>query len=179
MVNIRYKHIWEGLPEPKAAYQNFYNRIATWRFTIEEAAKPWLLDRDRRSPVRIRWDEYPWEKVRFPTFRMRVLEWIAYENAISPQRLNRRKEKKEYRPVVIAKTHAQANAERDNKENHFIRVTMSKEEAKEYHRVYRSMINEIEEEIDQMEDTKGLSEKQQKLEFIKQQYQVFLSFNPI
>ena len=69
--------------------------------------------------------------------------------------------------------------ERYNPENYFIRVTMNAEEAKSYHRTYRSMIAELEDKIYNLEDTSTLAELNKKLEFIKQQYQVFLSFNPI
>lgn len=154
--------------------------MKTWRYTVEDAANPNPIKVNKKSDKKIFYDNYKWFKSDYRTFLSRVRSWRTLEEAIQIWRLERRdiEPPKEVK-VELKKTHAQKKAERNVKENYFIRVTMLPEEAKEYHRVYRSMIEELEEKIYSLEDTSELSELESKLEFIKQQYQVFLSYNPI
>lgn len=178
--NNRYKKIRDKLPFPKAAYQNFYNRISSWRYTVEQAAYPDKIVKDRRWEARKYYDNYQWDKPEWKTFLSRVKSWRKFQEAIQIWRLGRREiEKPKEIKLVLKKNHKQKQTERYNPENYFIRVTMNTEEAKSYHRTYRSMIAELEDKIYNLEDTSTLSELNKKLEFIKQQYQVFLSFNPI
>ena len=175
-----YKKIWDKLPFPKPTYQIFYNRLHKWK-TVEEAANPDPIPFNKKSEKRLFWDNYKWIKPDLKTFLSRVKSWRTLQEAIHVWRLERRdlQPPKEEVKLVLKKNHKQKQMDKYNPENYFIRVTMNAEEAKSYHRTYRSMIAELEDKIYNLEDTSTLAELNKKLEFIKQQYQVFLSFNPI
>lgn len=179
--NSGYKKIRDKLPFPKAPYQNFYNRILSWRYTVEQAAYPDKIVSDRRGEARKYYDAYQWNKPERKTFRSRISYWVAWEDAMSLERVSWKNvgETEPIKKVKLKKTYKWEKEKKFNPENYFIRVTMNTEEAKSYHRAYRSMIAELEDKIYNLEDTSILAELNKKLEFIKQQYQVFLSFNPI
>lgn len=180
-MHVRYKNIWDKLPEPKAEYHNFYNRISTWRYTVAEAAQPWIITRDRRSEKRIFYDEYEGEKVWWSMFDKRVTYLgMTFEEAIKKNKKMKSTLLPKYSfNTTKVKTHAQVLKERENKSYKLIEVTMKVEEAKVYHSVYRKLIEELEQEINQLEDTVRLKELETKLKNLQQEYQVFLSFNPI
>ena len=86
--NNRYKKIRDKLPFPKAAYQNFYNRISSWRYTVEQAAYPDKIVKDRRGDARKYYDNYQWDKPEWKTFRSRVSSWVAWKDAMSLERIS-------------------------------------------------------------------------------------------
>lgn len=175
----KYKKIWDKLPFPKPTYQIFYNRLHKWK-TVEEAANPDPIVLDMRGELRRFYDDYKGFKPDWKTFKSRINAGRSYQEALSIERLERRTFKPpKQAKIVLKKNHKQKQMDKYNPENYFIRVTMNTEEAKSYHRTYRSMIAELEDKIYNLEDTSALAELNKKLEFIKQQYQVFLSFNPI
>lgn len=182
------KKLWKSIPEPKAVYHNFYNRIRRW-YTVEEAKQPWFIHYKHwptreKWPLRMYWEAYEWEKCAYWCFRDRVNKrLIPKEEAIKvflPKKeisksLIDERARRQWNPQ---KTHAQAKAERHHEDYYEIAITMNPEEASIYHRIYQEMIAEINEKILLEEDLSKLKELEQKLSKTKQEYQVFLSFNP-
>ena len=181
MFKVKYKHIWEQAPEPKSSYTIFYNRLVSW-YSQEQALDPAPKNLNRRrSPARDYWESYEWEKSSYNWFMTRVRRWISFDIAINPNIKTRWLYKKEKELIEITKsiTHAQAKAERYNEDYYKIEVTYNKEEAQVFHNSYRSKIKELEDKIYREEEILTLKELERKLNKIKQEYQVFLSYNPI
>ena len=181
MFKIKYKHIWEQAPEPKSTYTVFYNRLVAW-YSKEEALDPEPKNINRkRSPARDYWEDYEWEKSSYNWFMTRVRRWIPFDIAINPNIKTKWLYKKEHNIIEIQKTitHAQAKAERYNEDHYKIEVTYNKEEAQVFHSSYRDKIKELENKIYAEEEIPIIKELEAKLAKIKQEYQFFLSYNPI
>jgi len=114
------------------------------------------------------WMKYEDEKCSFSTFISRIKRWQDKKTAI--------KLSKKWH--ISWPSHDQAKRIIP-KSYYEIWVTYKPEEAKIFHSIYRGIIDKIEEEIYTTEDTSTVKKLDEKLAKIKQEYQTFLTFNPL
>ena len=173
------KYLW-----PKCSRTTFYINIKMW-MSILEAIKP-IGHEQRYKKNRIRtkkfeqelkwYMEQEWEKATKNRFYQRLYQGWNKEDAIkiwgvANHKMTEKKIKPSYqRPVVLP-------LQKNVKEDSYIRISYTTEEAKVFRREYENMINELQEKYSETDDVIEAREINNKLERIIKEYQVFRLYN--
>lgn len=162
------KKYWKNYPwTSKASLWWFMRAVGKW-IPKERAVIRWEVTQEEMfSEDYALWNAYQWPKCSFSTYMIR--KWsLPFEKAIRKRDDN----------IWIPKRHCDARIER-NKSDYLIEVTYKPEEALVFHRMYRYKITDLENKIYSEENYSTLKELEAKLTKIKEEYKVFLSYNPI
>lgn len=129
----------------------------------------------RYNQYRSWWLAQPEPKARIGTFYRRLRDWKTPQEAIVYKAPNRNF--KPFRP--IRSNPWWLNVEPVDISRYLIEVTYKPEEAEVFHRLYRSLLEELEDRIYAMEDLSTSSEYNSDLNRLIEEYNVFKSYNPI
>lgn len=162
----KYREQYTG--EDKVSRSMYFDSLNLW-YPKEIAVRTKLTIKERYPKEYKFWSNYKSDKkCSFSTFVWRVKVHNDYEKAIKPLKEQH----------ISWPTHQQAKRVIP-KSYYEIDITLKPEEAKIFHSIYRGIIDKIEEEIYTTEDTSTVKKLDEKLAKIKQEYQTFLTFNPL
>ena len=152
----------------KVSISRFAYLVAKW-IPKEKALKGWSVEECYPKEYEI-WKKLPRPKCNFSWFIERLNKGWSIERAAAPKKRNPN--------YYIAETYEEKKKVY-KKSDYLIEVTLPPEEAIAFHREYRSMLNELEEKYYKEENCIVSMKIHEELENLKEQYKVFLSYNPI
>lgn len=170
----------------KVSLQTFISRIHKGLDYNEAMNRPYLyrpktaasIKHPERTEYR---DNYQWEKCPYQRFYARMM-WgtMSMEEAISPEfrkgwYVNKYGKSTKTWGWGISIKHADTLVK--NPDHYVIDITYNEEEAQVFKDQYQDMINKLQKQYNKEEDTSLWSEILKKLNWIKEEYQTFLTFN--
>lgn len=164
------KYLWK-----KCWLSLFYKRIYSW-IPFEEAIKPVERDENDIRSKRFweelkRYYEQPDPKPDKRKFYWRLFKWYSKEEAIKEE-LVLKERKKPVRKDAYIPTYSQPITQADD---HEIRITYDKEEAKIIRKTYERMIDDLERTI--VEDEWEAKTLQTKIDELKTEFFIFNKYN--
>lgn len=182
------KIYYNSLPreERKLPIFTFLARVNKWLDYKEAMELPYRYKFSKPSrikhPERTQyWEVYEWEKCPYNRFYSRMMQWtMSLEQAINPEvrkwgyvKWDKKTntgwgwwiQTKHYETLVV------------NPDYYKIEITYTEEEWKIFKKVYQDMINKLQYEYDNEEDTHKGTEILNKLNSIKEEYKTFLNYN--
>ena len=186
IIYIKEKEFYDSYTWEKASYVTYIGRIKRSNLPVEEAILPWRLpitwekNKEKwrkireKDPVRLFYDRYLWDKPSYRYYKEKVNAWMPMHEAIKKDRKradylreNKNKKKKIIHTVKLLD------------DSYFlIEITLPKEEAKVFRKIY-------EEKIQENEDKMLYSECDELIKLIKENDQlrkelkVFNKWNPL
>ena len=186
IIYIKEKEFYDSYTWEKVSYVTYIGRITKSKLPMEKAILPWRLPMTwekikekwrkirERDPVWIFYDRYLWDKPSYRYYREKVNAWMPLHEAIRKEKKraeylkqNKNKKKKIIQTVKLL----------TDDSNFFIEITLPKEEAKIFRRIYEEKIEKNEEKMlycDCDEIIKIIKENEQ----IKKELRVFNKWNP-
>ena len=187
IIYIKEKEFYDSYTWEKASYVTYIGRIKRRNLPPEEAIRPWNLPMNgekikekwrkikERDPVWIFYDKYLWDKPSYRYYREKVRAGMPLHEAIKKERKraeylkqNKNKKKKIIQTVKLL----------TDDSNFFIEITLPKEEAKIFRRIYEEKILDNENkmlycECDEL--IKLMKENEQ----LRKELKVFNKWNPM
>ncbi len=186
IIYIKEKEFYDSYTWEKASYVTYIWRIKRRNLPPEEAIRPenlpmngdkikekWRKIRER-DPVWIFYDRYLWDKPSYRYYREKVNAWMPLHEAIRKEKKraeylkqNKNKKKKIIQTVRLL----------TDDSNFFIEITLPKEEAKIFRKIYEEKISENEDKMLYCECDELISLMKEN-EQLKKELKVFNKWNP-
>lgn len=155
----------------KCAYADFRRRAVTQKRPFELAIKPENL-REPLSAEKLFYDNYQGEKCLKPTFISRVRSWLSFNEAISPELIKPKFERKPcavpYTPIYTQKVLSPRAV---------IDITLSSEEASVFRKEYKRLKADLEHRLATCESPTLHLQLEHELEGLIEEIAVFEQWN--